>query len=90
MMRGAPRRSAELLLQQDVFGQHAPLRDRPLDHQQQVIGIDGLGEKVHRAFLHRRHRVLDAAVRGHHDDRQLGIELLGRAQHAEAVADRAA
>ena len=38
-------------------------------------------------FLHRRHRVLDAAVGGHDDDLQLGIELLGGAQHAEAVAD---
>ena len=51
-----------------------------------MIGIDRLGEEVERAFLHRRDRVLDAAERGHHDDRQLGIELLGGAQHAEAVA----
>ena len=86
--RAAP--LGELLLQQEVLGQHPPLRDRALDHQQQVIGIDGLGEEVHRAFLHRRDRVLDAAVGGHHDDRQLGIELLGRAQDAEAVADREA
>ena len=53
-----------------------------------MIGIDGLGEKVHRPFLHRRDRVLDAAVRRHDDDLQLGIELLGRAQHAQAVARR--
>ena len=39
-----------------------------------------------RAFLHRRHRILDAAVGGHHDDRQLGIDLLGGPEHAEAVA----
>ena len=78
----------QLLLQQDVLGEHPALRDRPLDHQQQVIGIDGLGQEVHRPFLHRRHRVLDAAVGGHDDDLQLGVELLGRAQHAEAVAVR--
>ena len=63
-----------------------PLRERALDQQQQVIGIDRLGEEVERAFLHRRHGVLDAAEGGHDDDRQLGIELLGGAQHAEAVA----
>ena len=56
--------------------------------QQQVIGIDRLGQEVHRAFAHRRHRVLDAAVGGHDDDRQLGVELLGGAQDAEAVALR--
>ena len=83
--RAAP--LGELLLQQDVLGQHPALRDRALDHQQQMIGIDGLGQEVHRPFLHRGHRVLDAAIGGHHDDLQLGVELLGRAKDAEAVAD---
>ena len=76
----------ELLLEQHVVDRHAALGDRSLDEQQQMIGIHRLGEEIHRAFLHRRHRVLDAAVGRHHDDRQLRIELLGRAQHAEAVA----
>ena len=84
LRRAAPLR--ELLLQEDVLGRQAPLRERALDHQQQMIGIDRLGEEVERAFLHRRDGVLDAAERGHDDDRQLGIELLRRAQHAEAVA----
>ena len=44
----------ELLFEQDVLGGQAPLRERALDHQQQMIGIDRLGEKVERAFLHRR------------------------------------
>ena len=51
-----------------------------------MIRIDGLGQEVHRAFLHRGHGILDAAVGGHDDDLQLGIELLGGAQHAKAVA----
>ncbi len=76
----------ELRFEQDVFGRQPALRERALDHQQQVIGVDRLGQEIERAFLHRRHRVLNAAERRHHDDRQLGIELLGRAQHAEAVA----
>ena len=58
------------------------------DQQQQMIGIDRLGEKVERPFLHRRDRILDAAVGGHHDDRHVGVDFLRRAQHAEAVAVR--
>ena len=69
--------------------------ERALDQQQQVIGIDRLGEKVERAFLHRRDGVLDAAERRHHDDRQLGIELLRtraarRSRRLRAAADRTA
>jgi hypothetical protein len=76
----------ELLLEQDVFGQHSPLRDRPLDHQQQVIGIDWLGQEIHRPFAHGGDRVLDAAVGGHHDHLELRVELLGSPQHAKAIA----
>ena len=88
MIRGAPRRSASSSFSRMYSVEHPPLRDRALHHQQQVIGIDGLGQEVHRAFPHRRHGVLDAAVGGHDDDLQLGVELLGGAQHAEAVAGR--
>ena len=86
-LRGAAS-GRELLLQENVLGGHAALRERAFHHQQQMIGIDRLGEKVERAFLHRRHRVLNAAERRHDDDRQLGIDLLRRAQHAEPVAVR--
>ena len=82
--RAAPLR--ELLFEEEVFGRQPPLHQRALDEQQQVIGIDRLGEKIERAFLHRRDGVLDVAERRHHDDGQLGIELLGGAQHAEPVA----
>ena len=76
----------QLLLEENVLGRHAPLRERTLHHQQQMIGIDGLGEKVERAFLDGFDGVLNRAVCGHHDDRQLGIQLLGGPQDAEAVA----
>ena len=76
----------ELLLQQEVLGHHPPLLERPRDEQGQMIGIDGLGEEIERALLHRRDRILDAAVGGHHDHRRVGVELLRRAQHAEAIA----
>ena len=76
----------ELLFEQEVLGRQPPLRQRPLDEQQQVIGIDRLGEKVERAFLHRRDGVLDVAECGHHDDRQLGVQVLRGAQHAKTIA----
>ena len=75
----------QLLAQQQVLRDDAPLLQRACHEQQEMIGIDGFGEKVERAFLHRRHRVLDAAVGSHHDDRDIGVDLLGRAQHAEAI-----
>ena len=43
-----------------------------------MVGIDRLGQEVERPFLHRGDRILDAAVRGHHDDRHLGVHLLPR------------
>ena len=88
MICGAPRRVGQLLLQQNVLGHHATLRQRAFDHQHEVIGIDGLGEKVERPFLHRGDGVLDAAVCRHHDDRQFRIQLFRRAQHAESIAFR--
>ena len=52
-----------------------------------MIGLDRFRQEIHRPFTHRRHRVLDAAVRGHHDDRQIGIELLRGAEDAKAIAN---
>ena len=76
LRRAAPR--GELVLQKNVLVGQPALHERTLDHQQQVIRIHRLGEEVERALLHRRDRVLDAAERRHHDDRQLRIELLRR------------
>ena len=53
---------------------------------QKVIGVDGLGQKVHRAFLHGGYRILDAAVGRHHDHRDVRVEFLGRAQHPKTVS----
>ena len=88
LRRAAP--LGELLLEKDVLGRHAPLRERALDHEQQMIGVHRLLEEVERPLLHRVHGVGHAAERRHHDDRQLGIELLRGAQDAEAVARRKA
>ena len=51
-----------------------------------MIGIDRLGEKIERPFLHRAHGVFDAAVGGHDDDGNVGVDVLDGAQHAEAVS----
>ena len=82
---GAPRR--QLLLEQNVLRRHPPQRQLAFD-QQQMIGIDRLGEKIERAFLHCCHGVLDAAEGRHHNHRYLGIQLLRGTQHAEAVPFR--
>ena len=75
----------ELLLEQQVLGDDPPLLERAADEQQEVVGIHRLGEEVHRPFLHRRDRVLDAAIRGHDDDGDVRIDLFRRAEHAEPV-----
>ena len=53
-----------------------------------MVGVDGLGEKVGGSLLHRRHRVLNAPVGGHHDDRDLRVKLFRGAKDAETVALR--
>ena len=88
LRRAAPDR--ELFLEQQVLGHDPPLLERARHEQSEVIGIDRLGEKIERAFLHRRDRILDAAVRRHHDDRDVGVEFLRGAQDAKAVAFRQA
>ncbi len=79
----APER--QFFAQQEVLGQHAPLLDGAPRQQQQVLGIDRLGDEIERTLAHGAHRVLDSSIRGHHDDGQVGIGVLGQAQHAEAV-----
>ena len=80
-----PAARGELFLQHQILAGHAPHRQRALDDQQEMVRIDRLGEKVERALLDRRDRILNAAERGHDDHRQLRIQLLGRMEHAEAV-----
>ena len=75
----------QLLLHQEVFRHQPALLERAADQQQQMIGVDRLREKVERALFHRGDGVLDAPVRGHDDHRNVGVDLLGRAEHAEAV-----
>jgi hypothetical protein len=80
----------ELLPEEQVLHGQAAHAERPLHEEQQVVGIDRLGEEVERAVLHRRHRVLDTPERRHDDHRQVGVGLLGGPQHAQAIAFRQA
>ena len=70
---GAPRRAASSSFSNNVLGRPCGGRECALDQQQQMIGIDRLGQEIDCAFLHRHNRVLDAAERGHDNNRQLGI-----------------
>ncbi len=86
-----PRRAAtfcQLFLQEHVLAQHAAPGQGTLDDEQQVIGVDGLGQEVGSAFLHRGHRVLDASVGRHHDHRKFRVVLVRSAHHAKAVTSR--
>ena len=90
----SPRTSREaeaalvLLLEEDQLGhQPAPLH-RPVQQQEQVVGVDRLREEVGGALLHRPHRLLHRAVGGHDDDRGLGVRVPGRLEHVEAAPGR--
>ncbi len=84
-----------LLLEEPVLAEEAALRERALHEQEEMIGVDGLGQEIKGALLHRRDGVLDAAVRRHHDDGHLGIASLSRrgarqSRHQPAGAGRRA
>ena len=56
------------------------------DKQREVLRIDRLGQEIQRPHLHGRHRVFNPTVGRHHDDWNLGIELLGGSKHPKTVA----
>ena len=58
---------------------HAPHDDA------QLVVVEGLGHVVRRAQLHRLHRGLLRAVRGDHDDGQVGIERAGALEDLHAA-----
>ena len=62
--------------------------ERFLDHQLEVTGRQGLGEKVPGAFLHRLDRLLHRRVGSHDDDRGLWRYLPGMSEHLEATHPR--
>ena len=83
--RRSPPSGRELLFHQEVLREQPALRQRTIHEQEQVIGIDGLRQEVHRALFHRDHRILDAPVRGHDDDGELGVDLFSAFEDANPV-----
>ena len=84
--RGQPEAPLVLLLEQHELGDQAAPFDRAVEEEQQVVGVDRLGEEVGGPLLHGPHRLLDGAEGGHHQHRRLGVGLAGRLQHVEAAA----
>ena len=78
----------QFFLEQRVLSDQPPLRERTVDQEKKMIGVDGLGEEIQGAGLHRLDGFLNASEGGHDDHRELGIELLGGLEHAQAVAYR--
>ena len=54
----------------------------------EAFGADRLDHEIDRAGAHRRNDVIDAAMRGLHDDRQLVAGLAQPSEHAESVEIR--
>ena len=78
----------QLLLQQQVLVDDAALFESAADEQEQVLGVDRLGEEVEGPFLHRADGVLERAERGHDDHRDLFVQLFRGPQDGEAIPFR--
>src|SRR4030095_3220940 len=61
------------------------LGERPPDLSAELLGHEGLGQVVEGALAQRLHRVVDAPVRGHDEDRQAGLALMRRFHELEAA-----
>ena len=59
--------------------------ERVAQRHLQPLGADRLDHEIDRARAHRRHHVVDAAMRGLHDHRHAQAGLAHARQHAEAV-----
>ena len=59
--------------------------ERFSDHDFEMLGIEGLENKIVSALLHRRHRAFDGAVCGNDDDRNIDSILPQRLQHLHAI-----
>ena len=67
------------------FGFERARRQRIAQRDLQPFGADRLDHEVHRARAHRRHHLVDAAMRGLHDHRDADAEVAHAREHAVAV-----
>ena len=68
----------------ELVGERA-LFQRVAERHLKALGADRLDHEIDRARAHRRHHVVDAAMRGLHDHRHGAAGLAHPRQHAEAV-----
>ena len=84
--RGSPKRRWCSSFRQHQLGPLAPPLHRAVQEQEEVVGVDGLGQEVGGAVLHGPDRLLHRSEGGHDDDRHLGVSLPRRFQDVEAAA----
>ena len=78
----------QLAAQAPVLAREQLLLERLLDDDADLVDLEGLGDVVVGAFLHRADRRLGAREGGDHDDDRLGRDLVRRAQQIEPRAAR--
>ncbi len=71
-----------------VLGLQAPLLERRVEHVEQFVELERLGDEVGRTALDRLHRVLHGAVAGDDDADDVRIAGQGRLEHLPAVDAR--
>ena len=81
-------RRLQLVPEVPVLDLEVPLTQGPLDGDLELVDGEGLGKVVERAFLHRRHRRLDARERRDHDHGQGGVDVVRPPQQLDAVHSR--
>ena len=79
---------AQLLPQAAILLAQHPLGQRLLHRDHQMLWSERLGHEVVGSQAHRLDRVLDGAVRGHHDHLNLRVQLLDLRQQFHAVHAR--
>jgi hypothetical protein len=75
---------AERPLEQDVLALQLAAFERAMDHDLQLVDVEGLVDVVVGAHAQRFDRRLGRGERGDHDPGQVGVHPLRRAQHVEA------
>ena len=79
-----PQQVVQALLQRAVLGDQVTALERLAHDLGELGALEGLGEEVGGAVLHRPHRLLDGAEGGEQDHVDVGSDRLGLAQQLEA------
>jgi len=77
-----------LLAQDAILAGKLQVPQNPVQDQPQLFEIEGLGDVVVGALLHRLHRRLDAGIAGHHDHHRLRTAPLDLFQNLQPAQSR--